>query len=199
MVTIPPKNAPVYLFDAATDSDHLVMGWQKENILMPTTTPGEAEYQFHIKNLVNEEVFMKNGDSIYDYSFRYYFGKKISGEKKAFLGTKELILKARSLSGKPEKLQVALLLKNGSAYGKTIVISPEMDEYKIPLSELKAVKTVTLPRPYPGFLPYYFEHKNVGVFDLENTESLQFSIGPDMDLKEQRGEHALSIISVIME
>lgn len=94
---------------------------------------------------------------------------------------------------------MALLLKNGSAYGKTIVISPEMDEYKIPLFELKAVKTVTLPRPYPGFLPYYFEHENAGSFDLENAESLQFSIGPDMDLKEQRGEQDLSIISVRLE
>jgi len=122
VVTILPKSAPIYLFNAATDSDYLVMDWQKENKLMPMETPDEAEYQFHIKNLVNPDVLMKNGDSIYDYSFRYHFGKKILGEKQAFLGTKSLILKARSLSGKPEKLQVALLFKNGSAYGKTIVI-----------------------------------------------------------------------------
>jgi hypothetical protein len=74
-----------------------------------------------------------------------------------------------------------------------------MGEYKIPISELKAVKTVTLPRPYPGFLPYYFEHENAGGFDLENAESLQFSIGPGMDQDEQIGEHDLSIISVKLE
>ncbi|MGB3774867.1 MAG: hypothetical protein WA951_06385, partial [Leeuwenhoekiella sp.] len=198
-VTVVPKNLPIYLFNVATDSDYLVMGWQEENRLMPTATPDEAEYQFHIKNLVNTETLMKNGDSIYDYSFRYYFGDKILGEKQAFSDTKELILKARSLSGKPEKLQVALLLKNGSAYGKTIFISPETEEYKISLTELEPVKTVTLPRPYPGFLPYYFEHHDTGGFKLENVESLQFSIGPDMDLKERRGEHALGIISVRLE
>ncbi|HEA31108.1 MAG TPA: hypothetical protein ENH91_14135 [Leeuwenhoekiella sp.] len=198
-VTILPTNAPVYLFNASEDSERLVMGWQPENELVPTATPGEAEYQFHIKNLVNPDVLAKNGDSIYDYSFRYNFTNKISGENKAFLSANRLILKARVLSEKPEKMQVAFLLKNGSAYGKTITLSTENEEYPISLNDLKPVKTVTLPRPYPTFLPYYFEPENSGDFQLGNTEALQFSIGPEMNEEEQRSAHDLSIISVSLK
>ncbi|WP_051907704.1 cellulase family glycosylhydrolase [Flavimarina sp. Hel_I_48] len=189
----------VYLFNAAQDSKNLVRGWQPENELVPTNVPGEAEYVFRIKKLVNEETLTKNGDSIYDYSFLYNFNKKVEKQQELLKGKEKLIIKAKSLSEKPEKLQVALLLKNGAAYGKTITLSEGKEEYTITLSDLKPVKTVTLPRPYPGFLPYYFEHTNSGNFVLEHAEALQFSIGPYLNEQEQQRQHDLSVRSVRLE
>lgn len=115
-----------------------------------------------------------------------------------FLDADTLVLKAEALGGKSTKLQVALVTKDGSSFGKTIELQPGVEEYYIPLDELEPVKTVTLPRPYPSFLPYYFEHEQTN-FKLEDAEALQFSIGPGLSSEEQRQPQGVGIISVRLE
>ena len=190
--------AAVYLFNAITDEDYIVGKWVKGLQLVPYA-PGVAEYQVHLEKLFEEDEENRNAEPIYDYSFRYNFQRKVEGRKKALPSLQNLVVKARSLSGKPEKLQVAFVDKDGAAFGKSIELGQEVREYSIPLSELLPVKTVSLPRPYPGFLPYYFEHNNTGGFTIENAESLQFSIGPRMTEEEHLQGHSLGIISVRLE
>lgn len=189
---------PVYLFNANTDEDYIVGKWVKGLQLVPYA-PGVAEYQVHLEKLFEEDEENRNAEPIYNYSFRYNFQRKVEGRKKILPSLQNLVVKARSLSGKPEILQVAFIDKDGAAFGKTIELGQEVREYSIPLSELLPVKTVSLPRPYPGFLPYYFEHNNTGGFTIENAESLQFSIGPGMTEEEQLQGHSLGIISVRLE
>ncbi len=111
----------------------------------------------------------------------------------------KLIVKARALNDKPVKLQVALVMNNGSSFGKVIELDPEMKEHQIDLSKLKPIKTVILPRPYPTFLPLYFEHAVKEPFYIKNAESLQFSIGPELSEAEQQEQHGVGIISVRLE
>ena len=110
-----------------------------------------------------------------------------------------LILKGRALNDKPCKLQIAFVMDDGASYGTTIEIGVASQEYKISLSDLKPVKTITLPRPYPGFLPYFLEHNLQSAFDIGRVESLQFSIGPEIPEKELEEKHGLGIISVRLE
>ena len=192
------KDAPVYLFNASEDSDFIVGEWRPGNQLLPTAQPGEAEYQVKLEQLFKEDVENLNAEPIYDYSFRYNFSRKTEGRKMVFLEGDKLIIKAESLSDKPVKLQVALVTKDGSSFGKIIELHPEVKEYEILLAELQPVKTVTLPRPYPSFLPYYFEHEETS-FSLQNAESLQFSIGPGLSKEEREQPQAVGIISVRLE
>lgn len=67
------------------------------------------------------------------------------------------------------------------------------------LADLKPVKTVTLPRPYPSFLQYYFEHNNNSEFDINKVESIQFSIGPEIPDTDLENEHGIGIINVRLE
>ena len=189
---------PVYLFNAITDEDHVVGKWVRGLQLKPYS-PGEAEYQVRLNHLFEEDEENKKAEPIYDYSFRYNFQRKTSGRKGDLAGADKLIVKARSVSGKPEKLQVALVDKDGAAFGKVIELGAEMEEHVILLSDLRPVRTVTLPRPYPGFLPYYFEHNSTGNFYIQKAESLQFSIGPGMDEEQQLQDHSIGIISVRLE
>ncbi|MBK5192842.1 MAG: hypothetical protein JJE07_06455 [Flavobacteriaceae bacterium] len=193
------ENSLIYIFNAAQDSDHLVKEWKPGNQLVPGKSPGEVEYQIKIARLFQEDAENKNAKPVYDYSFRFNFSEKIKGRSEELNKQNKLILKARSLSGKTEKIQVALVDKNGSSFGKIIEITTEKREYTIDLSELKPVKTVTLPRPYPGFLPYYFEHNNQEIFNLENIESIQFSIGPGLEKDALTQKHEIGIISVRLE
>jgi hypothetical protein len=165
-------------------------------IFIPTGDSG-AEFQISIDKLFNEDVENKDAEPIYDYSFRYNFQEKTAG--RVLANKDKLILKGRSLSGQAEKIQIALLMKNGTAFGKIVELKPEVQEIEIDLSELTPVETVTLPRPYPGFLPYYFKHNYSGDFKIEEVESIQFSIGPGIERENLQKPHKIGIRSVRLE
>ena len=90
-------------------------------------------------------------------------------------------------------------MNDGHAYGKVIDIEPETKAYGLYLSDLKPVKTVTLPRPYPSFLPYYLDHQLSSSFDLSKVESVQFSIGPEIPTEELQEKHGIELISVSLD
>ena len=190
------KDSPLYIFNAALDSDKMVRTWKKTNNVIPVND-NEAEFQVRLDKLFEPDIENLDAEPIYDYSFRYNFSKKIGN--RTLKNKDELIINAGSLNGKPEKLMVALVMKNGAAFGKLIELNPQAEEIYIDINDLKPVKTVTLPRPYPGFLPYYFEHSFEGNLDLENVESLQFSIGPGISKNEFQQPHAIGIRSVRLE
>jgi hypothetical protein len=193
------ENSPIYIFNAAQDSDYIVKEWKPGNQLVPGKSPGEAEYQVKIARLFEEDIENKNATAVNDYSFRFNFSKKIKGRNNELAEQKKLVLNARSISGKTEKIQVALVDKNGSSFGEIIELTPENGEYTIDLSHLKPVKTVILPRPYPGFMPYYFEHNNRDPFNLKNVESIQISIGPGLENEALTQKHEIGVSSVRLE
>ncbi|UBZ06965.1 cellulase family glycosylhydrolase [Salegentibacter mishustinae] len=193
------ENKPLYIFNAAEDEDYVVGGWNPGNKLVPTDIPGEAEYRVKVEKLFEKDVENPETEPVYDYSFRYNFNRKIAGRKAELKSKDSLVIKARALTESTDKLQIALVMKNGAAFGTTLELDQETNTYKIDLSTLKPVKTVSLPRPYPSFLPYYFEHSYNGNFKLENVEALQFSIGPGIEEKELENPHGVGIISVSLE
>ena len=48
-------------------------------------------------------------------------------------------------------------MKDGTTYGGVVEVTPEKKDYSLMINDLKKVKLVILPRPYPTFLPYFFE------------------------------------------
>jgi hypothetical protein len=193
------ENKPLYIFNAAEDEDYVVGEWNPGNKLVPTDNAGEAEYRVKVEKLFEKDVENPEAAPIYDYSFRYNFNRKIAGRKAELKSKDSLVIKARALTESTDKLQIALVMKNGAAFGTTLDIDQETKTYKIDLYTLKPVKTVSLPRPYPSFLPYYFEHSYTGNFELKNVEALQFSIGPGIEEKELENPHGVGIISVRLE
>jgi hypothetical protein len=73
------------------------------------------------------------------------------------------------------------------------------DEYRIPLEELEKVKIITMPRPYPTFLPYYFERSEHETFDIGKIETLQISIGPGLTDQEKLESQKIGIRAVWLE
>lgn len=190
------EKTPVYLFEAVMDSDEVVRAWSPENKVVPING-NDAELQISIDKLFEGDVENKNAEPIYDYSFRYYFRDKI-GER-TLKNKAKLIIEARTLDANSKKLQVALVMNNGVAFGKIIELTPGLQEISINIEELKRVRTVTLPGPYPGFLPYYFNHNYSGDLDIENVESIQFSIGPGIEEGDLQKPHQIGIRSLRLE
>jgi hypothetical protein len=199
VIRIVPKTSPIYLFDAATDEDQLSRQWVRTSSLMPLNEPGKAELLINVEKLFTSDPENVNGEKTYDYSARYFFSKKISGRREAVPSKTKLIVKARSLNDKPCPLQIALITADGMAYGSIVTLKPEAGEYVLILSDLKSVKLVTLPRPYPTFLPYYFKGGSGKELDLSKIESIQLSIGPGIPGNELQNKHGIAIESIRIE
>lgn len=190
---------PIELFNAKNDARWVIGEWMESIQLVPTSDLGEAEYQVNVSELFEEDPENLNAEPVYDHSFKFNFGEKIKGRRADLLKKEKIVIKGRSLNEKPVKLQIALVMKNGKAFGKIIELNPETAEKEILLSELEPVKTVLLPRPYPTFLPYYFDHDIKEPFDIENIESVQFSIGPGIKKEDLDKKHGVGIVSVRLE
>ena len=199
MVRVVPPSNPINLFNAATDSDELSRQWVRTSSLNPLPESGKAELQINVEKLFTSDPENVNGEKIHDYSCRYFFGRKISGRMSDAVSMKKMIFRGRSLNEKECIIQVALITSDGSAFGGLITLQPGAGDYALNLDELKSVKLVTLPRPYPTFLPYYFKGNGTGKVDMSKIESLQISIGPGISQAELQNKHGIAIESVRLE
>lgn len=170
----------IELYNAIMDDEEVSRNWAPGSKLIPLSQFGEGELQLNINSLFEVDSENPNAEPIYDYSIRYCFKEKLKGRKGDLAKAETLVFKGRSLTKQPSYIQVALVTKEGMAYGKEIEIDTEVREYSIPLDELLPVNLVNMPRPYPTFLPYYFQRASVEPFDLSTIETLQISMGPGM-------------------
>src|SRR5690606_37451892 len=143
----------------------LVRQWRRGFKLVPTQNQNEAEYQMNIETLFVVDEENLNAEPIYDYSFKHFVIDEIKQRQKDLASKNQLVFTGRALNNKPCKLQIALVMDDGASFGNVIEIGIDSKDYVMNLLELKPVKTVTLPRPYPSFLPYYFDHNNNSGFD----------------------------------
>ncbi|NUO03593.1 MAG: membrane or secreted protein [Saprospiraceae bacterium] len=191
------KTQPVYLFDAQEDWDELSLTrWSGDSKLLPTDQLNESEFQIKINQLFQPDNENLNGAVVHDYTVKHYLNAKINHLRGQLSGKQTLVIKARSLDAGPKPVQIALVTKDGSAYGKTIELSPEMKEYEISIKDLVPVKTVTMPRPYPTFLPYFFANDNAGSIKLEDIEGLQISIGPGLLEAKLAEQHGVGVVKI---
>ncbi len=198
ITAVVPAADAVYLFNAKTDTDKIVGQWKPDNKNVPLS-PTEAEYQVHLEKLFTVDPENINTKPVYDYSFRYNFEQKVKGRESDLSAKTKLVFKAESLSNHPEKIQLAIVNAKGYSFGKIVEVSPGINEYSVNISDLKPVKTVSLPRPYPSFLPYYFEHPDDGSLEITSAEAVQFSIGPGIEEENYQKPHEIGIISLRLE
>lgn len=191
-VAVLGEASPLLLFNAATDASRLTRQWIRNSSLVPAYEPGRAELLINVEKLFRTDQKDPQGGSVHDYSMRFFVGDRYDPDRLY----KKIILKARSLNGKSCKLQVALVSETGSAFGTVITVDVAPKDHAVNLSDLLPVKLVTLPRPYPTFLPYYFDG---GAAAPGRTEALQLSIGPGIPHDELEQQHGIALESIRLE
>ncbi|MFD1314214.1 hypothetical protein [Namhaeicola litoreus] len=197
-IEIIPPSFPIELFNAKEDATLLVAPWRNTFKLVPSPI-GTSAYQINLEELFVKDPENTEAKPLYDYSFKHYIVDEIQALEAALPTKTKLVFYGKSLNNKPCKLQIALVMNDGHAYGKVIEIDPLTKDYGLNLSDLKPVRTVTLPRPYPTFLPYYLDHQLTSPFDLTKVESVQFSIGPEIPKDALNQKHGIEIVSLRLE
>ncbi|WP_224994248.1 cellulase family glycosylhydrolase [Cesiribacter sp. SM1] len=193
------KASPLYLFDAASDTDKLMRPWVRGTSLVPAPEIGNAYYFLNLQEIPAIDPLSNEGREERDYSMRFYFGDRVKGRQEQLEEAQQLIFRGMAMGNQTLPMQLALVMKDGSAWGAVLEVAPQLGDYKLSLEDLKPVKLINLPRPYPGFLPYYFENKSAKALDLNAVESLQFSVGPGLTEDARKQAYTLLIESVRLE
>ncbi|HMQ05790.1 MAG TPA: cellulase family glycosylhydrolase [Saprospiraceae bacterium] len=180
-VRIVPSDFPIILFDAEKDASELIRPWQGGVSVMPAKGAATAEYQITLEQLHMPDPENIHGPVINDYSIKHSVLSKIRGRNDDILNKSDLIIEGRSLNEQTTPVQIAIVLQDGSAYGAIVYLNSELQAHSIDLQDLFPVKTVILPRPYPTFLPYFFDYQPGLVWKPGSIESIQISIGPGLN------------------
>ena len=174
-------SSPVYLFEAATDAEQLDRPWLEGSGLQPVAGPEKAELLINGKQFsMKPDPENPNAEPQRNYPLRCFIGDKIASHTAGLADKKQLVFHGRALNDRPCTVQLILIMKDGSAYGGSLTINTSTGDYRLPLTGLKKTKAVSLPRPYPTFLPYYVDLPAAGKFDLKEVERLEFSVGPGL-------------------
>ncbi|HEY9044315.1 MAG TPA: membrane or secreted protein, partial [Ohtaekwangia sp.] len=78
IVPMRSADAPVYLFNAATDARGLSRAWLRSSTVVPLDAPGKSELLVNVEKLFTADPENKNGEAVHDYSMRYFFGNAIA-------------------------------------------------------------------------------------------------------------------------
>jgi hypothetical protein len=186
----------LYLFNAVTDANEVSKVWRRGSGNIPSADPVKAQLMLPIEKLFVEDSENKHAPAVYDYSLRYNFAPKIKGFSDQLGAYAKIILHGRSID-KSFPVQIAFVDRKGNAFGGQIQLTPKEGDYTIDIDQLQQVALVTLPRPYPTFLPYYFEGQKNQKLEMNDVETLQISVGPG--LTDTAASYSFAIESVRIE
>lgn len=198
-VPVVAASSPLYLFDAVQDADEVSREWRRGNQLLPSAENNKAELLIKVPTLFTKDGENPAAKQPDDYSLRYCFLKKTEGRTTELSNKTKLIIRARSVGKNKTPLQIALVTKYGLAYGGMVELNETTGDYTISISSLKQVNLVTLPRPYPGFLNYYFQPASIIPFKLSEIESIQISLGPLISSSETNTPWSFAIESIRLQ
>jgi len=180
-VAVLKAKEPVYLFVAARDHASMSRQFTRLNRLVPSADPGRTELRIHVEELSRVDPGNPNGERFNDYSMRFYFADQVAGRREEVDKAQSLVLRGRHLGEGTLPVQVALITRDGEAFGGIINLTPSMEDHALAIDKLQPVDLVLLPRPYPTFLPYYFKTNPKATLDMADVETLQISIGPGLE------------------
>jgi len=191
--------APVYLFDAHTDYRWALKAWHPGLKKVPLPQPSSSALQISLEKLFREDPENTTAVPIHDYSLQHYVKDRLLMRKNSLSAKKYLVVEGHALRDKPQRVQIALTTTDGRAFGALLHLAPQEGRHRIPISALTPVPLVLLPRPYPTFLPYFFEGHSGGDWTWEAIERVQVSVGPGLSASEQQTPQGFSLTRIWLE
>jgi hypothetical protein len=73
-------------------------------------------------------------------------------------------------------IEITLINRDGNAYTAKTSLTAEQSFQIINLKDLNDGRMLLLPRPYPGFLPFWYSAKTKRPFSVSELERIQFLI-----------------------
>ncbi len=196
-VPIVAADAPVLLFDGQRDLDHVLYPHPWSYVpfrtdLAPGSEPGRLAVRARVSSL---------SPSPHHFALRTFLPEAQRGRLDVVPEGGVLRIRARAADLPSDRMEVALVQRDGSAWGTVLHLTDEWKDFEVPVDEFRRVPLALLPRPYPQFLPYLVELA-VGRSEpaLVDIDGLQFSVSETLfDGNDAEGAHGFEIERVVFE
>jgi hypothetical protein len=196
-VPIVMPEAPILLFDGRRDLEHVLYPHPWDYVPFRTgvvsgSEPGRLALSAIVQDLSPAphhfalRTFLPDGE-------RTRLGDATSGAV--------LRIRARAGSRSTDRIQIALVERDGSTWGAVIELTDSWRDIVVPLTDLQPTALALLPRPYPQFLPYLMEiTTNRDAPRVAQLDGLQFSTSADLfQGAALEGAHGFQIERVVLE
>ncbi len=187
------EHTPVVLFDADKDFrkvDFSFAAWQGEYERRIKKSDSDAETEL----LIFGDSLKQSEKSALGFSVETT-GIIPSGLTNTF---SSMIVSADSYTKEEQDLTIVLIDKFGLPYSQEIRITKGKKAYELSLSDFKADRMVLLPRPYPVFLPFWFENETDLKLDVNSVQEIQFLLLPNDDQNIIGEANGFSVSKVIL-
>jgi hypothetical protein len=130
---------------------------------------------------------------------QHYFADLVKGRSTELPAFNKLIVRARTEGSEPVKAKVTLTDKNATSLSVFITLTNEFKDIEVPLAQLLPDSALLMPRPYPGFQPLLFKGAARPSFNLQDAESIEITIGSDIQPAAFNKPYSLEVASVWFE
>lgn len=188
-LSVVPENNGVLLFNAATDRNVLTYTSFRrgnESKLIPTDRAGSMAYRMAVGELSGDHVF----------GFQSFLGDKLSSRSSDLSSFKTIVVRARTTGAQAVNAKLCLITKDAIPFAANITLTPAFQDIEIPVSSLQRDSALLLPRPYPGFMPLWFNPSGQASFSLADAEKLQIIIGSGVSPADFAKSYAMEVESV---
>ncbi len=159
------EKTSIDLFNTNTDRTQLVYynpDWRNNTF---STISSDRSGQLAIK------IVAKTLSEKQSMGWQFYFGDKIKGRTIEMPDQRTIVVRLRAET--PVNAKLILVTKDAKSFSAPLLAGNEWKELRIPVSGMQPDSFLLLPRPYPGFLPLWFNRSSAGNFYLPDAEKLQ--------------------------
>ncbi len=195
-VPIVAAPAPVLLFDARRDLGHVLYPHPWQYVPFRTDVVAGSEPQRLALAAVVEDL----APAPHHFALRTFLPEGQRTRLDDVVPSATLHIRARAANRAADRMEVALVERDGSAWGTVLDVTDEWRDFVIPIAALRPTRLALLPRPYPQFLPYLRESDSIGDTPrIAELDGLQFSVGADLFVGEDlAGAHGFQVDRVVL-
>ncbi|WP_207429418.1 cellulase family glycosylhydrolase [Pedobacter sp. SYSU D00535] len=169
---VAPAGGTLQLYNATEDQNiRLIPSWDRNISVSYTASdkPSQLLYSVYTTKPPAQNIL----------GFQHFIGDKLEGRQADLSTFTHLLVKAKSTTGEPCKLKIALIDKDGQAYSFPLDLKNDLTEVRVPLASLVPDAALLLPRPYPGFHALLFQPSVANTMQLADLEKLEISVTGD--------------------
>ncbi len=137
------------------------------------------------------------------YAAALYIGDRMAVRASDARQAQALLVSLRTHEGSRKHIEVTLIEKDGTAWSAQVPAATEWTSVRVPLTNLRASRSIHIPSPYPGLWNYWREaaHGRGGSDDhprLDQIERLQLSVAPNTGDRSTDDARGVAVESIVL-
>jgi len=194
-VPVVAADAPILLFDGQRDLDHVLYPHPWSYVpfrtdIGPGSGPGRLALSARVESFT---------PSPHHFALRTFLPETQRTRLADAPEDGVLRIRARAADRTSDRVEVALVERDGTAWGTAIDLTDEWKDFEVAVADLRPVPLALLPRPYPQFLPYLMRvDAGRDAPRLTELDGVQFSVSAEL-IQDPDGAHGFKIERVVLD